>query len=301
MLNEKMKRVVFIGMSVSLAISLGMNVKDGLTDTIEKEGVVATVGSEKVTQVELYRFLLDKAGKQGIETLVSNELVKQESDKKKLKPTEKEIDAEYKKVVTQYGGEEQLEAQLKKDGSSVKSFKEDIKTFILTNKLVEPSVKVTDKEIEAHFNENKDKYQQSEKVQASHILVKDKDKIDKLYKELQGKDLKEFAKVAKKESEDEGTAKEGGQLGFFDDKQMDEAFTKVAFKTKVNTMSKPVKSAFGWHLVYVTGKQDKKEVTIDTVRDVVKEELKQSKLPQAYSDWLEDKKKEYKVENKISK
>lgn len=295
-MNRLKKKVAVIILVGFLVISLSLIIRNMLAKEFNNEEVVATVGSKKMTKVELYEYLLNQSSEQDLEEFVANEIIKQESHKLKLDVTDKEINVEYDRIVAQYGGEKQLAEQLRKDGSSLEILKSDLKTYLITSKLVAPTIKITEEQIEAYFNEHKEKYQQKEKVQASHILLTDKSKAEHLYKTLKGKDFNVFSSTAVKESEDEETAKNGGKLGFFDNRQMDEAFTKVAFHTKVGKMSEPVQSAFGWHLIYVTAKQEKKEVLIDVARAEIEQDLIRLEFPQAYAKWLATKKKEYKVE-----
>lgn len=296
--HSKKKKIFILVLIGALVISLAFNFKLLLGDGVNQSKIVATIGAEKITQEDLSDFLVEQSNEQDIEAFIANELIQQEAKKQGLHITEKELNAEYDRIVSQYGEEKVLVEQLKKDGSSLETFKNEMANYLLTTKLVSPSIKITEQQIESYFNENKEEFQQREKVQASHILTADQSKANQLYKKLKGKDLKTFSEIAEKESEDDSTAKKGGRLGYFDDRQMDEAFTKIAFHTEIGTISKPVKSAFGWHIIYVTGKKKKEDVMIDVVRPEILKELKRLAIPKAYADWLASKKKEYNVEIK---
>ncbi|VAX16039.1 Peptidyl-prolyl cis-trans isomerase PpiC [hydrothermal vent metagenome] len=104
-------------------------------------------------------------------------------------------------------------------------------------------------------------------VRASHILVKDEKEAKSIYKEL--KNGADFSKLAHEKSTDVGSAKLGGDLGWFGKGQMVKEFEKTAFSGKVGVIQRPVKSQFGWHIIKVTGKTNKKYVVESIVNKIV--------------------------------
>lgn len=92
-------------------------------------------------------------------------------------------------------------------------------------------------------------------LHARHILLKAKDSAlaITLAKELQANKGATFAALAKKYSTDTGSAKLGGDLSWFGKGQMVPPFEKAAFALKINQVSDPVKSQFGWHIIQVLG------------------------------------------------
>ncbi|MCB0731894.1 MAG: peptidylprolyl isomerase, partial [Ignavibacteriae bacterium] len=107
---------------------------------------------------------------------------------------------------------------------------------------------------------------------ASHILVKSgndegaaKTKIDEIYNELMnGAD---FETVAKEKSED-GSASRGGDLGWFGKGQMVKEFENASFNGKIGEIQKPIKTQFGYHIVKVTGRSNKKYVVEKIVNEI---------------------------------
>lgn len=110
-----------------------------------------------------------------------------------------------------------------------------------------------------------------------------KAKIDTIENELkQGKD---FATVAKEESQDTGTADKGGDLGFVttDDLPDPEAFAPVLTTlTKVGDISEPVCSRFGWHIIKLTDIQKAAMPSFESLHEQLASELKQQKAYEAY-------------------
>src|SRR5580693_5457553 len=94
-----------------------------------------------------------------------------------------------------------------------------------------------------------------QEVHARHILVETEDQAKAVEDEL--KKGADFAELAKKKSKDPG-ASDGGDLGFFTKDQMVPEFSAVAFALEPGKISDPVKSQFGWHIIKVEEKRDRK-------------------------------------------
>jgi peptidyl-prolyl cis-trans isomerase C len=102
-----------------------------------------------------------------------------------------------------------------------------------------------------------------QEVHARHILVETEDEAKAVKAELdKGAD---FADLAKKKSKDPG-ASDGGDLGFFTKEQMVPEFSEVAFKLNPGQVSDPVKSQFGWHIIKVEEKRNRKPPEFDQVK-----------------------------------
>ncbi|MBA2405924.1 MAG: SurA N-terminal domain-containing protein [Bdellovibrionales bacterium] len=132
------------------------------------------------------------------------------------------------------------------------------------------------KSLEAAYTENYAKYNQSEEVKARHILIKAEDPkaLDKV-KAIRAKVTnKNFGDIAGKESEDSTGKTNGGDLGWFSRGRMVPEFEDVAFKMTPGTISEPIKTQFGYHIIYV---EDKKAAQTKPL-EVVKAELAQIAL-----------------------
>jgi foldase protein PrsA len=116
-------------------------------------------------------------------------------------------------------------------------------------------VTVTDAAVQAYYAKNKKSYATPASRAVRHILVKDKALADKIYSQLATSDA-QFPVLAKKYTIDPGSKKNGGKLGSIQKGQTVPAFDKVAFSIATGKVAKPVKSAYGWHVI---------EATADTV------------------------------------
>jgi peptidyl-prolyl cis-trans isomerase C len=105
-----------------------------------------------------------------------------------------------------------------------------------------------------------------QEVRARHILVETEDEAKAVKAELdKGAD---FAELAKKKSKDPG-ASDGGDLGFFTKEQMVPEFSEVAFKLEPGKISDPVKSQFGWHIIKVEEKRNRKAPDFEQVKSQI--------------------------------
>ncbi|MGZ5077441.1 MAG: SurA N-terminal domain-containing protein [Methylobacter sp.] len=120
------------------------------------------------------------------------------------------------------------------------------------------TIPVTEDKVKAFYEEQKDQYTTPERRKISHILFAINDKTDEktaLEKALKAKNelaTKDFAALASEVSDDKLTAKSGGDLGLFNTGVMEKPFEDAASALKLGEVSKPVKSAFGYHLIKVT-------------------------------------------------
>lgn len=283
---------------VGAIIVAGIIVAAMVTSSAKNE-TLATVEGSKITKEDLYDALVETYGPATLDTLISDKIIEMEAEKQNIQVTDKEIQKELDTLYAQYGGEEVLKEQLKASGSSIDTVKEDIVQYLETRKLIEPTVKITDEEISAYFEQNKDSFAQQEQVEASHILVEDKATAEEVLKKLN--DGGDFAKLAKEYSTDASNAENGGSLGYFGKGQMVPEFEEAAFKLKENEISEPVKTEYGYHIIKVTNKKEAKPAKLADHKDAIKETLIAEKLQTEYPAWLENKKKEYKITNSFEK
>ncbi|MGE7923662.1 peptidylprolyl isomerase [Viridibacillus arvi] len=259
---------------------------------------VAKINGEKITQSELNKELVSQYGTDVLSTLITNKVIELEAVKKKITVSDKEIQAELDDLQNSYGGKEAFEAALESNAMTLQGAKDNIKTYLTTTKLIEPTIDITEKELKTYFKENKDTFSQEEQVQASHILVEDKDTAKEVQKKIEkGED---FAELASEYSTDTASASNEGNLGYFGKGEMDESFEKAAFSMKVDEISDPIKTDYGYHIIKVTGKKAAKEATFENSKDNVKTALMNEKINANYSTWLSSLYEEYEIENALA-
>jgi peptidyl-prolyl cis-trans isomerase D len=126
---------------------------------------------------------------------------------------------------------------------------------------------LTEQEIKAYYREHQDEFKADPSANLSYVFFEkkpsqaDEDEIKERLLEMRQEitDGEDFAGMAEDYSEDVGSAKDGGSLGWFGRGAMVEAFEQAAFSLQPGEMSEPVKTRFGWHLIKVEDKRGEGE------------------------------------------
>lgn len=132
-------------------------------------------------------------------------------------------------------------------------------------------------QVAGYYAANSAKYNKEEEVCAKHILKRSTDaKPPKEFSDIKPTTAN-FAAMAKKHSDDPGSKENGGELSCFQKGVMDKAFEATAWATPVGKISEPVKSAFGWHYIYVYKKNPGEKHPLNEVKrelaaDMIKRE-----------------------------
>lgn len=157
----------------------------------------------------------------------------------------------------------------------------------LANVALDPIAKaaVTDEALQAAYDTTIAAMPPVPEYHASHILVDSEDKAKKLLADIQGG--KPFADVAMENSTD-GSAKAGGDLGWFSLGTMVQPFEDAVVAAKVGEVAGPVQTDFGWHLILVTETREKAPPTLDEMRQQLSNQV-QAEAIKAYLKGLTDK------------
>ena len=146
---------------------------------------------------------------------------------------------------------------------------------------------VTDAELKAAYEAKAAQFKVPEQRRASHILVKSKEQADKLVAELK-KSPGRFAELAKKESQDSGSAEKGGDLGWFSGGMMVKPFEDAVFAMKkVGELDGPVQSEFGYHVIKLTGIQPGKSRSFEEVKKELSDEIAREKGSRKFAEAAE--------------
>ncbi|WP_226670070.1 peptidylprolyl isomerase [Metabacillus litoralis] len=247
----------------------------------ESEVVVETKAGN-ITKDEFYEAMKDRFGGD-----VLTELVHEKVLSEKYKVSDKDVEAEFENLKTQYGA--QFESVIQMQGEE--TVKQMVKVDLLRKKAAEAEVKVTDEDLKAYYDTLEGQ------VKASHILVADEATAKEVKKKLDAGE--KFEDLAKEYSTDPGSAQNGGDLGWFGEGAMVKEFQDAAFKLKEGEVSAPVKSEFGYHIIKVTETvKPFEEMKEDLKEDVRKQKIQQPDTMQsALNKAIEDAKVDVKEED----
>jgi foldase protein PrsA len=215
-----------------------------------------------ITKDDLYNAMKAKYGKKALQELVYEKVLS-----KKYSVTDKELNARVDQLKNQLGSN--FDAALAQYGyKDENDLKENLKLGMLQEKAAMKNVTATDKELKDYYNNYKPQ------IKARHILVADVKTANEVEQKLKAGE--KFEDLAKKYSKDTGTAQNGGDLGYFGTGQMDPAFEKAAYALKLNEISQPVKSQYGYHIIQKTGEKQKE--SFDKMKKDIEYQVKSAKL-----------------------
>ena len=148
-------------------------------------------------------------------------------------------------------------------------------------------IKPTEDEVKGFYEQNLQRFTTPEQRRASHILVAEKDQADKLFAELQANPAL-FAERAKELSKDPGSAKNGGDLGFFGKGMMVPEFETAVFTGKKGDLVAPVKTNFGYHIIRIDDVQAAQVKPLEAVRGEIEALYAQQASMQAFASEAEN-------------
>jgi len=167
---------------------------------------------------------------------------------------------------------------------------------IIDTSRIASNTQVTQSDLQSYYNQHQDEYRVPEQVNVRHILIKSPapgadgkvdQKADEAAKAKAEDILKQikaggnFADLAKKYSEDPGSAKNGGSLSWIGKGRTVPEFEKAAFSLPKGGTSDVVKSSYGYHIIHVDDKQEAHVKSLDEVKPQIEAVLRQQKAARA--------------------
>ncbi len=201
---------------------------------------------------------------------------------KELHPTDEELKAFYERNKAQYV-------------NSIPE-KRQIKYVVIDNAKMAAATTVSDQDLQSYYDQHREEFRVPEQVKVSHILIKTplpapgqkedekgvaeaRAKAEDVLKQLKAGG--DFGKLAEKYSDDPGSAKSGGELGWIGRGRTVPEFEKAAFSLGKGQTSDLVKSSYGFHIIRVEDKQEAHLKTLAEVKSEIEEKVKQQKATQA--------------------
>ena len=192
-----------------------------------------------------------------------------------------------------------LQSYYDKNGPKFQSAESaDIEYVVLDVETIRQSVVVNDKDLKDYYDQNIQRLSSKEERRASHILItaaKDAPEADKkaarakaeaLLKVVKAKPAS-FAEVARKNSQDPGSAAKGGDLDFFGRGAMVKVFEDTAFKLNKLDISDVVESEFGYHIIQLTDIKAPKVASFESMRSALEADLKKQQAQRKFAELAE--------------
>lgn len=266
-----------------------------------------------------------------INELMVKTLLEQIMQKNNIKVSNEEVENELKSLIDKIGSKDKFNELLKQNGVSSADFKKDLKEEVKIKKLVNQLsiVNISESDTRKFYDEHLDKFKYPDKVRASHILISaDADRIrevikadeknkdlteeqidEKVKQDIAGKlqkakkilaevklDQSKFTKLAKENSDDPGSAEQGGDLGYFTKEQMVPEFANAAFSARPSIVySEVVKSSYGYHIILVKDRIAAGIEPYEKVKDEISAFLENQKKVEVLQKILSDAKNEAKI------
>ena len=313
---------VFLG--VVLFVSLGCNAAEPQANTDSQAKKIATFEGGSVTQGELNQFA-EQSGfgelspddpqykaaiQQIMPQLVGVEIAKAYASEHNITVSDQEVDQQIDKIKQQVGeqarasgqnlsNQEAYEQALKQNNITEEELRDDLRETLPVQKVQEKvagNAEPTDEEIQKFYEQNKEaQFTTPEQRCVRHILfAKDQEqKAEDVKKQLE--DGADFAKLAKEYSQDPGSAENGGDLGCLGKGETVPPFEEAAFGAEEGEIVGPVKTEFGYHLLEVTDAKPQQTRPLSEVESEIRTQLSQEEQSQAFTEWLDEQKKQRNV------
>ena len=240
---------------------------------------------------------------------VAEELVHQKAVAAGIKVAPADVQSEFAKVAKSFGNDAAMDAALAERGMDRTSVMKGLERNLVVGKYINDNitskVTVTPEEIAEYYKSHTDEFRHPDMVRTSHVLIlvaegssPEQDRLARqrieaiLDRARKGED---FAKLARATSMD-SSASEGGDLGYTSQGQLDPAYDAVAFSLAVGSLSDPVRSRVGYHIIKVTDKKKEGLATLDESRVQLTEFLKSEKSNMQLQQLVDQLRKEAKIE-----
>jgi peptidyl-prolyl cis-trans isomerase C len=244
----------------------------------------------------------DMIKKQAVNSLVNRTLLLKAAEEEQIKVSEEEIDKAVETLKSQFESPEAYSLELARVGITQKDLRKEMETSLriesLLNKHVGPIEEPTEAEARAFYDENIEKFRQSELVRASHILIKteqNESQPERAAKRLEAAKIlgeiqsgADFSAMASRHSACPSKQR-GGDVGFFPRGRMVKPFEEAAFSLKTGEISGIVESPFGYHIIKVTERHPEQTASFESAKEGIREFLRERKRGQAvkvYTDKL---------------
>jgi peptidyl-prolyl cis-trans isomerase C len=239
--------------------------------------------------------------------MIDDELFRQHAKNEKFEVDRLERVEALEKYKEKMGGQKGFELFLKQQNLTEEQVMQTVVADLQRDKLINKLANITEpteEEIKKNYEQNTRFYTLPEMVRARHILLKLSEtdpqekadlvlkKAEQIFKEATTPGVS-FEALVQKYSESPN--QKGGDLGFFSRGQMAKPFEDAAFNAPLKTPVGPVKTQFGYHIIYVEEKSESKPAPLDQIKGRIAEYIKRNKRSLASENLLIDWRKDAKI------
>jgi foldase protein PrsA len=241
----------------------------------------------------------DRYAAEIVNYLVEQQVMLNAAAKDNVTVSDTQVQSQLAAIAAQYGGTQKMYSAAKKAGMDPTQLKTYVKNSLIGQKLYQKIIanaKPTEAQMQAYYAKNKSSFDSPATRTVRHVLVKTKAQAETVYNLLKAHNTDaEWAKVAKKYSIDTATKNSGGALGAIHKGEMVKPFEDAAFSIALNTVSQPVHSQYGWHVLEVTKATAAKKSTYASAKSSIQSTLTSQMQQKAWSSWLAAKQKAAKI------
>ena len=275
----KMRRILFLPLAAAMVMSCASG-KGGGKDVAAKVNEQTITNHEVIKVVHNFQkqnigpdstaqgaTVPEKLYYTAVNRLVEQALILDEAKKLGIVVSDTEVTDNVQQLVTMAGGESKLDSLLKEQGASRADVEKDMRNNLVLKGYLEHVKKtmpaVSDTAIQAFYNGHPEMFGPKAEVHARHILIRtdpqtpDMEKAGARQKAQEALERAQkgepFDKIAQQMSQDEGSAVNGGDLGWFGQGQMVAPFDSAAFALKPGQLSGVIQTQFGYHVIKVEG------------------------------------------------
>lgn len=198
-----------------------------------------------------------------------------------------EVDKRVERLRKGFQSEKDFEQAVVAQGLTLEELPEVVRDFALEEKLraeVTEEAAPDEAEVRAFYQKHREDYA---RTRVQHILVKNRDRSREIARELQGASPGSvgplFARMARQMSQDTGTARKGGDLGFTRPGQLVKPFEEAMDRLRIGEVSDPVKTPFGFHVIRVTARR---VTPFNEVKDEIARRIAGDAQDKAWQRWL---------------
>jgi parvulin-like peptidyl-prolyl isomerase len=267
--------------------------------------IVATIDGEPITAFEVARYraqLGDRPAtdEQILEAIITERLLEKEAAARGIKATPEEVD-DYIKEIRERGhvDDAAFVTALARQGFTPETYRERVEKELVKTQLIAREIRgrvsVSDEDVERYYEAHREEYRTGGGVTVRDIFLAippgaDDDEIASIRARAvelraQASSRRAFARLAAEHSQLPG-AKEGGVLGTFKKGEMADELDRVVFALEPGTVSEPVQTGDGFHILRVDEVVDAEYRPIEDVKDEIREKLYGEALEQRYQDWM---------------